>query len=107
MVLVQPVHHTAPRPSHDEVQYPLHALLQPSMQNLEAFLEDEKKEMEQAAAQHVLTMSQSRPSPASDTSSQEQERHRQDEEYDKLVEEQEENEEDSEDYWTSYYEQLY
>ena len=83
--------------SHDEVPYPLHAVLQPSMQNLEAFLEDEK-EMEQAAAEHLLTMSQSRPSPASDSSSQEQERRRQEEEYDKLVEEQEENEEDSDDY---------
>ena len=37
--------------SHDEPQYPLHAVLQPTMQNLEAFLEDEKKEMEKAAAQ--------------------------------------------------------
>ena len=32
--------------SHDEVQHPLHAVLQPSMQNIEAFLEDEAKEME-------------------------------------------------------------
>ena len=93
--------------SHDELQYPLHAVLQPSMQNLEAFLEDEKKEMEQAAAQHLLTMSQSRPSPESDSSSYDQERHRQDEEHDKLVEEQEENEEDFDDYWRSHYEELY
>ena len=57
----------------DEVQYPLHAMLQPSMQNLEAFLDDEVKEMELAAAQHLLTMSQSKPSPASDSSSHDQE----------------------------------
>ena len=93
--------------SHDEVQYPLHALLRPSLQNLETFLEDEVKEMEQAAAQHLLTMSQSRSTPASDASSQAQERRRQDEEYDQLLAEQEENEEDSDDYWKSYYEQLY
>ena len=76
------------------------------MQNIEAFLEDEMKEMEHAAAQHLLTMSQSRPSPASDSSSSDQERRRQDEEHDQLMKEQEENEEDD-DYWKSYYEQLY
>ena len=92
--------------SHDDVQYPLHALLKPSLQNIEAFFEDKMKEMEHEAAQHLLTTSQSRPSPASDSSSYEQERRRQDEEHDQLVEEQEENEED-EDYWKSYYEQLY
>ena len=94
--------------SHDDVQYPLHALLQPSMENIEAFLADEMKEMEQEAAQHLLALSQSRPSQASDSSSSEQERRRQDEEYDQKAQEQEENEEDEdEDYWRSYYEQLY
>ena len=41
--------------SHDDVQYLLHALLQPSMENIEAFLADEMKEMEHEAAQHLLT----------------------------------------------------
>ena len=85
--------------SPDEVQYPLHAVLQASMQNIEAFLQDEMQEMEHVAAEHLLTMSQSKPSPASDSSSHDQELRRQDEE-------QEETEED-EDYWRSYYEQLY
>ena len=92
--------------SQDDVQYPLHALLQPSMENIEAFLEDELKEMEHEAAQHLLTMSQNQPASASDSSSYEQERRRQEEELDQLEKEQEENEED-EDYWRSYYEQLY
>ena len=91
--------------SHDEVQHPLHALLQPSMQHIEAFLDDEVKEMEQAAAQHLLTTSQSRPSPASDSSSHDKELQRLDEEHDQLEEEQEEDED--EDYWKSYYEQIY
>ena len=92
----------------DEVQLPLHALLQPSLQNIEAFLDDEVQEMELAAAQHLLAMSQNKPSPASDSSSDEKERQRQDEEYQKMIEEQEANEEDEdEDYWRSYYEQLY
>ena len=76
------------------------------MENIEAFLADELKEMEHEAAQHLLTLSHSRPSPASDSSSYEQERRRQDEELDQLEKEQEENEED-EGYWKSYYEQLY
>ena len=58
----------------DEDPYPLHALLRPSMENLEAFLADEAKEMEQMAAQHLLTLSQKKPSSASETSSQEQEK---------------------------------
>ena len=89
----------------DEVQLPLHAMLQPSIEHLETFLADEAKEMEQLAAQHLLT--QNKPSSASETSSQEQERLRQEEEYEQALEEQEENEEDEdEDYWKSYYEQL-
>ena len=90
----------------DEDQYPLHALLRPDMQNIETFLADEAKEMEQLAAQHLLTLTQNKS--ASETSSQEQERLRQEEEYEKALQEQEENEEDEdEDYWKSYYEQLY
>ena len=46
----------------DEVQLPLHAMLQPSMEQLEHFLADEKKEMELLAAQHLLAMSQNEPS---------------------------------------------
>ena len=92
-------------PPQDEPLYPLHAMLQPSLQHINAFLDDEVKEMEQETAQHLLTMSQSKTSPASDSSS---ERQRQDEEYQKMLEEQEANEEDEdEDYWRSYYEQLY
>ena len=105
MVPVQPGSARSSTASHDDVQYPLHALLQPSMENIEAFLADEMKEMEHEAAQHLLTLSQSKPSPASDSSSSEQERRRQDEELDQLEKEQEENED--EDYWKSYYEQPY
>ena len=92
----------------DDNQLPLHAMLQPSIENLEAFLADQVQEVELEAAQHLLTMFQSKLSPASDSSSSDQERRRQDEEYDKMVEEQEANEEDEdEDYWRSYYKQLY
>ena len=52
--------HSAPS---DEDQLPLHAMLQPSMGNIETFLADEAKEMELLAAHHLLTMSQSKPSP--------------------------------------------
>ena len=91
----------------DEVQLPLHAMLQPSIEHLETFLADEAKEMEQLAAQHLLTLTQNKPSSASETSSQEQERVRQEEEYEQALAEQEANEEDEdEDYWQSYYEQL-
>ena len=92
----------------DEGLLPLHALLKPSIESVEAFLADETKEMELAAAQHLLTMSQNKPSSASDSSSEEKERQRQDEEYQRMVEEQQANEEDQdEDYWRSYNEQLY
>ena len=46
----------------DEVQLPLHAMLQPSIEQLEDFLADEAKEMEILAARHLLTMSQNKPS---------------------------------------------
>ena len=92
----------------DEDQLPLHALLAPSIESVEAFLADEAKEMELAAAQHLLTMSQNQPSPASDSSSDEAERQRQDEWCQKMLEEQQANEEDQDDdYWKSYNEQLY
>ena len=42
----------------DEVQLPLHATLQPSLEHIEAFLADEAKEMEHMAAQHLLKLSQ-------------------------------------------------
>ena len=91
----------------EEVQLPLHAMLQPSLEHIDAFLADEAKEMEQLAAQHLLTMSQQHPSTASETSSQEQERLRQEEEYEQTLKDQEANEEDQdEDYWQQYYEQL-
>ena len=78
----------------DEDLLPLHALLTPSIESVEAFLADEAQEMELAAAQHLLTMSQNKPSPASGSSSDETELQRQDEEYQRMVEEQEANEED-------------
>ena len=91
----------------DEVQLPLHAMLQPSIEHIETFLADEAKEMEQLAAQHLLTLTRNKPSSASETSSQEQERLRQEEEYEQALAEQEANEEyEDEDYWQSYYEQL-
>ena len=92
----------------EEAQLPLHATLQPSLEHIEAFLADEAKEMEHLAAQHLLTLSQNHPSTASETSSQEQERLRQEEEYEQTFKDQEANEEDQdEDYWKQYYEQLY
>ena len=72
----------------DEDQLPLHALLKPSIESVEAFLAVEAKEMELAAAHHLLTMSRNQPSPASDSSSDEAERQRQDEEYQRMLEEQ-------------------
>ena len=65
----------------------MHALLKPSIETVETFLADEAQEMELAAAEHLLTMSQNKPSPASDSSSEERERQRQDEEYQRMVEE--------------------
>ena len=92
----------------EEVQLPLHATLQPSLEHIETFLEDEVKEMELLAAQHLVTLSQNHPSTASETSSQEQERLRQDEAYEQALKDKEANEEDEdEDYWQSYNEQLY
>ena len=92
----------------DEVQLPLHAMLQPSMEQLEHFLADEKKEMELLAAQHLLAMSQNEPSKESETSSQEEERLRQELEYEQALQDREAEEEDQdEDYWKQYYEQLY
>ena len=91
----------------DDVQLPLHEMLQPSIESIENFLADEAKEMEQLSAQHLLTLARNKPSSASETSSQEVERLRQEEEYEQALAEQEENEEDEdEDYWKSYYEQL-
>ena len=92
----------------DEVQLPLHALLQPSMEQLEHFLADEAKEMEILAAQHLLTMSQNKPSsPESETSSQEEERLRQEQEEEQARKDREAEEEDQdEDYWKQYWEQI-
>ena len=39
----------------DEVQLPLHAMLQPSIEHIETFLADEFKEMEQLSAQRLRT----------------------------------------------------
>ena len=92
----------------DEVQLPLHATLQPSLEHIEHFLADEAKEMELLAAQHLLTMSQNQPSIESETSSQEEERIRMELEYEQALQDKEAEEEDQdEDYWKQYYEQLY
>ena len=91
----------------EEVQLPLHATLQPSLEHLDAFLADEKKEKEYLAAQHPRTVSQQYPSSESETSSQEQERLREEAEYDQALKDQEGNEEDQDDdYWKQYWEQL-
>ena len=91
----------------DEVQLPLHALLQPSMEQLEHFLADEAKEMEFLAAQHALAMSQQESSKESETSSQEEERIRLELEYEQALQDREAEEEDQdEDYWKQYNEQL-
>ena len=91
----------------EEVQLPLHATLQPSIEQLEHFLADEKQEMEFLAAQHLQTMSQNHPSTESETSSQEEERIRLELEYEQALQDREAEEEDQdEDYWKQYYEQL-
>ena len=92
----------------DEVQLPLHAMLQPSIEQLEDFLADEAKEMEILAARHLLTMSQNKPSSSADeTSSQEEERLRQEQEEEQARKDREAEEEDQdEDYWKQYWEQL-
>ena len=92
----------------DEVQLPLHAMLQPSIEQLEDFLADEAKEMEILAARHLLTMSQTKPSLSEDeTSSQEEERLRQEQEEEQARKDREAEEEDQdEDYWKQYWEQL-
>ena len=42
-------------PTEEEVKYPLHEMIAPSMEHIEAFLADEKKEKEQASAKNLLT----------------------------------------------------
>ena len=92
----------------EEVQLPLHATLQPSLEHLDAFLADDKREKESLAAQHTRTVSQKYPSSESETSSQEQERLREEADYDQALKDQEANEEDQDDdYWKQYWEQLY
>ena len=92
----------------DEVQLPLHATLQPSLEPIEDFLADQAKEMELIAMQNLLTMSQNKPSTESETSSQEEERVRLELEYEQALQDREAEEEDQdEDYWKQYYEQLY
>ena len=59
-------------PTEEEVKYPLHEIIAPSMEHIEAFLADEKKEKEQASAKSVLTMSRHMPSPDSASSSSDQ-----------------------------------
>ena len=80
----------------------------PSLEHVEHFLADEAKEMEQLAAQHLLTVSQNQSSKESETSSQEEERLRLELEYEQALQDREAEEEDQdEDYWKQYWEQLY
>ena len=91
----------------EETQLPLHATLQPSIEQLEDFLADEAKEMEFLAAQHLLTMSRNNLSTESETSSKEEERQRLEIEYEQALQDKEAEEEDQdEDYWKQYWEQL-
>ena len=94
----------SPTPTDEEVKYPLHEMLEPSLQNIEAFSADEKKEKEQASAKSFVTMSRHMPSPDSDSSSPNQAmRKKDDKEYARLVEERKADEEDFEDYWETRY----
>ena len=91
-------------PTEEEVQYPLHEMIAPSLEHIEAFLADEKKEKEQASAKSLLTMSRHMPSPDSASSSSNQALcKKDDEEYARLVEERKADEEDFEGYWESRY----
>ena len=91
----------------DEVQLPLHAVLQPSMESVEEFLADEAKAKELKAFQELLSMSQQESDKESETSSQEEERLRQEQEYEQALQDREAEEEDQdEDYWRQYNEQL-
>ena len=91
----------------DEVQVPLHAVLQPSMESIEEFLADEAKAKELKAFQELLSMSQQESDKESETSSQEEERLRQEQEYEQALKDREAEEEDQdEDYWRQYNEQL-
>ena len=91
----------------DEVQLPLHAVLQPSMESVEEFLADEAKAKELKAFQELLSMSQQESDKESETSSQEEERLRQEQEYEQALKDREAEEEDQdEDYWKQYNEQL-
>ena len=82
-------------PTEEEVKYPLHEMLEPSLQNIEAFLADEKKEKEQTSAKSFVTMSRHMPAPDCDSSSSNQAlRKKDDEEYARLVEERKADEED-------------
>ena len=91
----------------DEVQLPLHAVLQPSMESIEEFLADEAKAKELKAFQELLSMSQQESDKESETSSQEEERLRQEQEYEQALQDRQAEEEDQdEDYWKQYNEQL-
>ena len=109
-----------PPPNEEEVKYPLHEMIAPSLEHIEAFLADEKKEKEQASARDVHTMSWPTPSPESDSSSSTQlrpspaelareqaQRKKDEEEYARLVAERKADEEGFEGYWESRYAYLY
>ena len=95
-------------PTEEEVKYPLHEIIAPSMEHIEALLADEKKEKEQTSAKSVFTMSRHMPSPESASSSSDQTlRKKDDEEYARLVDERKADEEDFEGYWESRYANIY
>ena len=91
-------------PTEEEVKYPLHEIIAPSMECIEAFFADAKKEKEQASVKSVLTMSRHMPSPDSTSSSSDQAlRKHDDEEYARLVADRKADEEHFEGYWESRY----
>ena len=95
-------------PTEEEVTYPLHEIIALSMESIEAFLADEKKEKEQVSAKSVLTMFWHMPSPDSASSSSDQALRKHDEEeYARLVADHKDDEEDFEGYWESRYADIY
>ena len=99
----------------EEFKYPLHEAIAPSLQCIETFLAEEKKEPEKTTGSS-LTMSWTMPFPDSTSSSLTQlgpspaelarleaQREKDDEEYQRLLDDCKANEEDWEDYWQDRY----
>ena len=93
----------------------MHEVIAPSLQRIETFLAEEQKEPEKTA-RSSLTMSWTMPSPDSTSSSSTQlgpspaelarleaQRKKEDEEFQRLLEDRKANEEDWDDYWQARY----